>query len=151
MWPSFFQEMLWVDPCSFITQFDDISPNHSILFHFGHVYVWTIQAMLEWVQCICTYAMGLKPFFHFNISTTSSASCLHDINTSLIFSLGAPKSIGQSSLIGTVAQSLQGQRSSPSGLYHRALMLFFLSCEQSLTLKVSLNLYSSMPYDTKRK
>ena len=34
----------WADPCSFVIQFNEITPDHSILFHFSHVYVWTIQA-----------------------------------------------------------------------------------------------------------
>ena len=33
------------DPRSFIIQFNDISSDHSILFHLGYVQVWTIQAM----------------------------------------------------------------------------------------------------------
>ena len=57
-----------------------------------------------------------------------------------------PKSIGYWSLIGIMPPSLLGLLYLYPD-YPEALMLFSISCEQSLRLNVSMNLLSYMPYE----
>ena len=56
-------------PCSFNTQIDNIYLDQYIHFHFGHVQMGTIQAILERRLYIYTYAMQLEPLLLVNILT----------------------------------------------------------------------------------
>ena len=46
---------------AFIIQFNDIHLDCPMVFHFGHIQVWTNQAILEWGYYVYAYAMSLEP------------------------------------------------------------------------------------------
>ena len=139
-----------VDTCYLVFQVNNISWDHSILFHFGHIYMGTIQAILEWGWCIYAYAMWLKPLLHFtiptmNVSMFSQLSWWHKCQPCVPSFRELPKRLDKCHWS---EQCLSDYRCCPHlcpDYIMGAPMLCSLSRRQSLTLKVSLNLSNDFP------